>query len=437
MERSNKRLYRIANAFYNLGLEKARLNDLTGAAELLKRALRFDKYCTNARNLLGLIYYEMGETADALCQWIVSKNFQPEQNAADRYLDMIQRKPEQLERDSQAIKKFNQALETAQSEDPDFAIIELQHLVSERPKYVKAQIVLAMLYMEKGDNIKAGRALMQVLKVDRNNPTALILMDDVKQATGKAEVEQKKLKNAFSHRKMEDDDVIMPETSVTKIPFSTTMIIILGVLFGMVAFSTLLLPGIRKTYYKEANEKVVENSRKLSSVSSDYSRINTEYEELKVKYDDVSKRLAAFEQENRDFASMYAMLNTIVEEYQNGRYTDATNDWLSIDRTIEILNEEPLVSQLKEVDDVMYNDCYDQLVSLGTQSWNGGKKEAALSYYNLALRIDPDDPEVMYLKARLLQSEDRISEANKIFDKIVGEHPESKYAERAVQARGY
>lgn len=436
MERSN-RLYRIANAFYNLGLEKARLNDLTGSAELLKRALRFNKYCTNARNLLGLIYYQMGETADALCQWIISENLQPESNAAQRYLDMIQRKPDQLERDSQAIRKFNQALATAKSSDSDFAIIELQHLVSERPNYVKAQIVLAMLYMDKGDNIKAGRALMQVLHVDRNNPTALILMDDVKQATGKAEVEQKRLKNAFSHRKMEDDDVIMPESQNTKIPFSTTMIIILGVLLGMVAFSTLLLPGIRKTYYKEANEKVVDNNRKLSTVNSDYNRVSTEYEELKIKYDDASKKLAAFEKENRDFASMFGLLKNIVEEYENGRYTDAANDWLSIDREIEFLNEEPLVSQLKEVDDVIYNGCYDKLVSLGTQSWNGGKKEAAMSYYDLALKIDPDDPEVMYLKARLLQSEDRISEANRIFDKIVGEHPESKYAERAVQARGY
>lgn len=436
MDRS-RRLYRIANAFYNLGLEKARLNDLTGAAEMLKRALRFNKYCTDARNLLGLIYYQMGETADALCQWIISENFQPESNAANRYLDMIQRKPEQLERDSQAIKKFNQALATAKSADSDFAVIELQHLVSERPNYVKAQIVLAMLYMERGDHIKAGRALLQVLKVDRNNPTALILMDDVKKATGKAEIEQKKLKNAFSHRKMEDDDVIMPESSGSSFNFNTTMIIILGILLGMVAFSTLLLPGIRKTYYKEANEKVVDNNRKLSSVSSDLNKVSVEFEELKKKYDDVSKKLAAFEQENRDFASVYSILNSIIEEYESGRYTDAANHWLSIDREIDILKEEPLVSRLKEVDDVIYNGCYDRLVELGTQSWNGGKKEAAMSYYEMALKIDPDDPEVMYLKARLLQSEDRISEANKIFDKIVGEHPESKYAERAVQARGY
>ena len=48
----------IANSFYNLGLEKAKVRDLSGAAASLKKSLHFNKYQTDARNLLGLIYYE-------------------------------------------------------------------------------------------------------------------------------------------------------------------------------------------------------------------------------------------------------------------------------------------------------------------------------------------------------------------------------------------
>ena len=87
----------IANSFYNLGLEKARIRDLSGAAQCLKKSLHFNKYQTDARNLLGLIYYENGEVADALVQWVISLNLQPEDNLADHYLDEIQRKPGQLE----------------------------------------------------------------------------------------------------------------------------------------------------------------------------------------------------------------------------------------------------------------------------------------------------------------------------------------------------
>ena len=86
-----------ANSYYNRGLEMAKERNLSGAARFLKRALQFNKYHTDARNLLGLIFYEMGETSDALIQWVISINLQPDNNRADHYLDEVQRKPGQLE----------------------------------------------------------------------------------------------------------------------------------------------------------------------------------------------------------------------------------------------------------------------------------------------------------------------------------------------------
>ena len=48
---------RVSNTYYNLGLEKAKVRDLSGAIVVLKKSLEFNKKNTNARNLLGLIYY--------------------------------------------------------------------------------------------------------------------------------------------------------------------------------------------------------------------------------------------------------------------------------------------------------------------------------------------------------------------------------------------
>ncbi|MBR6358614.1 MAG: hypothetical protein IKS11_03105, partial [Lachnospiraceae bacterium] len=53
------RLRRISNRLYNEGLEMARVRDLTGAADRLKKSLEFNKENIDARNLLGLVYYEM------------------------------------------------------------------------------------------------------------------------------------------------------------------------------------------------------------------------------------------------------------------------------------------------------------------------------------------------------------------------------------------
>ena len=131
----------IANSFYNLGLEKARMRDLPGAAHSLKDSLDFNKYQTDARNLLGLIYYESGEVADALVQWVISLNLQPENNLADYYLDEIQRKPGQLEIESQNVKTFNQALWHVQNGSDDLAILQLARVVEARPHFVKAHLL--------------------------------------------------------------------------------------------------------------------------------------------------------------------------------------------------------------------------------------------------------------------------------------------------------
>ena len=82
---------RVSNAYYNMALEKAHVRDLSGAVLILRKSLQFNKYNTNARNLLGLIYNEMGETVAALSEWVLSRYFQPDNNRAGRYIDIIRK----------------------------------------------------------------------------------------------------------------------------------------------------------------------------------------------------------------------------------------------------------------------------------------------------------------------------------------------------------
>ena len=56
-----KKIMYLANAFYNDGLNKARVRDLTGAVTSLRQSLKFNKNNVDARNLLGQVYFEMGE----------------------------------------------------------------------------------------------------------------------------------------------------------------------------------------------------------------------------------------------------------------------------------------------------------------------------------------------------------------------------------------
>ena len=428
---------KIANAYYNVGLERAQLNDLSGAAGFLKEALHYDKTCTDARNLLGLIFYEMGETADALVQWIISYNFNPdpENNRADYFLGEIQRKTAVIENDSALVKRFNQALSIAQNGGEDFAVIELRDITKKKPNFVKAQLLLAVLYMQTGDYIKAGRGLLEVLRIDHNNPQASVLMEEVKRSTGKADIEQAKLKNAFSHREIEDGDVIIPKSGSQIAPERVVLHVAIGIMVGILSFYILVLPTIKRSYNDELNKSIAENSQELSDINTKYNELNDEYDTLTTQYNDVSQKLNAYEAENAAFTDMYEKLNSIIADYNAGNIEEAVTEYTSIDRSL--VTQEPLLSQLQSVDRVMLNDAFSLIVENGTNCWNGGNLSQAEYYYKLALEIKSDDPEAMYLLARLYQSQERISEANALFDSIVGEHPDSPYAQRAVEARGY
>ena len=50
-----RKVIRTSNTYYNVGLEKAKVRDLSGAAVYLKKSLDLYKKNTDARNLLGLI----------------------------------------------------------------------------------------------------------------------------------------------------------------------------------------------------------------------------------------------------------------------------------------------------------------------------------------------------------------------------------------------
>ncbi len=426
---------RIANTYYNLGLERAKYRDLSGAAELLKKALRFNKYQTDARNLLGLIYYEMGEVGDALIQWVISLNLQPSANRADYYLDNIQRNKVSLEICSQQVKKFNQALYQAQHGGEDLAILQLNRIIEETPHFVKAHILLALLYMQKEDNVRAGRSLYKVLRIDRNNPKALVLMHEVKKRTGKAEVERNKLKNAFSHRQMEDDDVILPEVKKQATAGQMVLYMCAGFILSLLAFVIIILPSVRREINVNNNQDIVDISGELSEKTARLNDLEESYASLQSQFNDVSTRLNAYEQENADFLSLYQKLNSITAAYTDGDIVQAANDYLSIDPAG--VTEEPMSSMYNEVMRYMQSEGWQRVCELGTQSWNGGDMTQAEAYYNLSLQLRPDEPETMFLLGRLYQSQNRTEEANALFDKIVGEHPESSYAERAQTARGY
>ena len=155
-----------SNYWYNDGLAKAQVRDMSGAITSLKKSLQYNRANLAARNLLGLVYYGRGDVIEALVEWILSKNFQPKDNIASYFISKVQETPGELEEINQAVKRYNQSLEYARQGGEDLAIIQLKKAVAAHSTYVKAYQLLALLYIKTEQYASARQILRKVHRLD-------------------------------------------------------------------------------------------------------------------------------------------------------------------------------------------------------------------------------------------------------------------------------
>ena len=131
---TTKEIVQLSNVYYNRGLEKAQIRDMSGAIKELRQCLQLNKNHTSARNLLGLVYYEIGEMADALAEWVSSTNFQARNNEAIQYINKLQETQEFLDEMIMASRKYNQALHLLRRNSEDLAILQLIKDINSKDK---------------------------------------------------------------------------------------------------------------------------------------------------------------------------------------------------------------------------------------------------------------------------------------------------------------
>lgn len=195
-----KKIIMTSNYYYNEGLSRALVRNLSGAIESLNKSLRYNKMNIQARNLLGLVYFEVGEMVSALSEWVISRSLQSEDNDAERYLNAIQKNSSKLETINQTIKKYNQALLYCKQDSKDLATIQLKKVLSLNPKLVKGHQLLALLYIQEGKYDAARKALRAAGKIDSGNTLTLRYLKEVNSIL-RGDVKDKKEKK---HEKNED-----------------------------------------------------------------------------------------------------------------------------------------------------------------------------------------------------------------------------------------
>ena len=280
-----KKILYISNHYYNEGLDKATVRDLTGAIDSLELSLKFNSRNVEARNLLGLVYYEIGESTEAMSEWILSMNVEPKRNIASDYIQRIQNNPSRYDVIRQTMKKFNQALAYCQQGSKDLAVIQLKKVLSLSPRFLKAHLLLALLHIDNEDWEKARRELNKILSVDKGNTQALRYMQEVDRMLAPDDIEKsdKKRKKDESVRYQSDNEVIIQPTALTegtRSGFSTLLNIIIGMVIGAAAMYFLVMPASQKAAQNEAQEKVEAIAGQLDAKTNEIQQLTNQMTSL-------------------------------------------------------------------------------------------------------------------------------------------------------------
>ena len=309
----HKKVDYLSRQYYNQGLEKASVRDLSGAINCLKQSLMYNKHNIQARNLLGLVYFETGEVVAALSEWVISKNLQPSRNLASEYINKLQANSNKLEAINETIRKYNDALNLCREGHEDMAAIRLKKILAQNPKLIKGYHLLALIQLKEGEYNKARRTLKRAARIDKTNTTTLRFLSEIDEQTGVSTRLERQKKRRFGSKGAEEKDAasISRDMVIPTAPYkersrvSLFFTLVAGFAAGLLAFYLLAVPAIKQGIYREANQQIVKYSDAVSSQGAELTKAQNQAQESGDTVEAASKQI---EEEKKKSDSYEALL---------------------------------------------------------------------------------------------------------------------------------
>lgn len=398
-----KKIIYTSNFFYNEGLEKANVRDLSGAVISLRQSLKFNKNNVEARNLLGLVYFEMGEVVKGLGEWVISKNLRSEKNIADDYINMIQDNPSRLETINQTIKKYNLALGYCQQDSLDLAVIQLKKVLSLNQNYIRAHQLLALLYMKAEEWEKAKRELDKCNRIDTGNTTTRRYLKEVTDVLDAAEnarggIKKKNLADDVIKYQSGNETIIQPIGNRENRGVSTALNIGIGIAIGVAAACFLILPARLNSANSAAQNE-------LRSVSEQLDKKTSALEELQQQMDQLSAENTKLQEELGDYAGndgTLAVIDNLLEAISI--YIESPDNMQQISKSIEKIDPETA----KQVESQRFQSLYQLLLSkvgpsiaeeyykTGMDAYQKEMYEDAITALSKAAEYDAENVDILY-----------------------------------------
>ena len=429
MDYTKKIVYQ-SNYWYNDGLRKAQIRDMSGAIVSLRRSLQFNRENVAARNLLGLVYYGIGEVPEALVEWIISKNLRMHNNIADYYINTVQASAKELETINLAIKKYNQCLTYCQQNGEDLAIIQLKQVVASHPSFLKAHQLLALLYLHTGQYTRARQMIRQARKLDTGNEITLKYMHELTHQRGKQRRRSEKKKEDAVEYSLGNETIIQPKHSRVKEMASHLAVanVFIGAAIGAAIIWFLVAPAVNQSQNNRMNDQMREYSDQIKTLEAQVSAQTRTLDNYRASGEEVE----ADTNQAQTTRDSYENLMTVVDQYNSGEYSYTTmaDSLIGIDR--DSLGESGQ-SRYDELTDAIYPGACETNFATGTEALSAGNYQGAVDALYKVVRMNAgyNDGQALFNLAQAYMGNGDNDNAVKYFQRVVDDYGDSEYAEEA------
>lgn len=427
----HKKIFRASNMYYNNGLARAKVRDLSGAIIALKNSLELNKAHTNARNLLGLIYFEIGETVAALSEWVISKHFEPDNNNADEYINAIQDNPTKLDGLNQAIKRYNNALAFAKQGSDDLAIIQLKRVIQLNPRFIRAYHLLSLLYMKNDENEKAKNYLLRASHIDVSGTTTLRYLKELLPQPNLAR-DQK----SDSSSDKGATSSIMPVSSYREDKPNVMAFInlVIGVLIGIAVMAILGIPSMERNKVADNNQEHLDYSAGVAALEEKEAaivKLQEEKGELEKTVADLRVELGDIvvpESNPRLYDSLFEASRLYMEELAK---EEKDRKYEQIAEQIRVLDTSQYESDaslqlLERLKQEIYPVVSAELYEKGHDIYSEYKYDDALEIFFLSNSYDPTNVNSIYFIGRTYHRLEDYEKARAYYERVINEYPDTK-----------
>ena len=435
-----KKIVRMSNTYYNMGLAKARVRDLSGAADLLRRSVRIDKRNVNARNLLGLVYFEMGECVAAFAEWVISKNIKSEKNVADVYLKAVQSNPNKLNLMNQSIKKYNIALEAARQGNTDMAVIQLKKILSMNTNFLKAQQLLALLYMKDGEYDRALKILNKSILIDVNNTLTLKYIDEInkiKQEKAKAKGKTRPLKKQpkvivqnNDREELSGNDVIIPKNAYKDVNYGllTFINIVVGIVIGAALVFFIVTPAKNSDVDKDYKDKINSYQDKVAMLNISVSELERQIQNLTNEKTQLQNALQEANNQKVD-TKIYDIIIEASNKYVAKDLVGCADVLSTVDTAK--LTSESMMATYNALKTETYAKAGEHYNNVAYKAFNSNDYTTAVPAFEKAVIYAPDNVGLWYNMGKCYKAQNGGVNNEKsvaCFEKVIELAPDSEYA---------